>query len=112
MSQNDNFLDYVPEKAIAWQLDDQGRVFLIKPKTGNRLLKRLIQLAGRNQDFHIHLDELGSAAWLQTDGRRSVQQISQLLQERFGARVEPAVERVCQFFALMKHNRFVELRKK
>ena len=54
----------------------KGSVYLIKEKTKNKLLKKIIGWLGRSQDFHIHLDELGSAAWLAADGRRTILEIA------------------------------------
>jgi hypothetical protein len=72
MDKKDNFLEYVPVQNCPWGTDDKGKVYLIKEKTKNKLLKKIIGWLGRSQDFHIHLDELGSAAWVAPDGSRSI----------------------------------------
>lgn len=107
MEQNDNFLEYVPMRNCPWDRDKDGRVFLIKEKTKNRLLKKAIGWLGRSQDFHIHLDELGSAAWLQADGGRTILEIGAILKAEFAGRIEPAEQRLAKFFAMLARDGFV-----
>ena len=107
MEKKDNILDYVPLQNCQWGTDEKGKVYLIKEKTKNKLLKKIIGWLGRSQDFHIHLDELGSAAWLQVDGQRTILAISLILKQTFAEKVEPAETRLAHFFALLVRDRFV-----
>jgi hypothetical protein len=108
---SDNFLEYVPERTIEWALDEKGRVYLIKRKSKNRIIRWLIDRFGRSQFFHIHLDEIGSEAWSLAGGDLSLLEISRRLRGKLGARIEPAEQRVAQFFAVLKKNGFVDLNK-
>jgi hypothetical protein len=108
---SDNFLELIPERAIEWALDEKGRVYLIKEKSKNRIIRRLIDWFGRSRFFHIHLDEIGSEAWRLADGNLRLLEISRRLREKLGARIEPAEERVARFFAVLKKNGFVDLKK-
>ena len=81
MENKDNILDYVPVQNCPWDKDEKGKVYLIKEKTKSKLLKKIIGWLGRSQDFHIHLDELGTAAWLQADGQRTILEISAILRQ-------------------------------
>jgi hypothetical protein len=110
MEKKDNFLEYVPVQSCPWGKDEKGRVYLIKEKTRRKWLKKIIGWIGRSQDFHIHLDELGSAAWLATDGRRTILDISQTLQQGTAARIEQAEPRLAKFFALLARDGFVQWR--
>jgi hypothetical protein len=107
MENKDNILDYVPVQNCQWDMDGKGHVFLIKEKTKNKLLKKIIGWLGRCQDFHIHLDELGSAAWLQADGQRTILEIGVILRQTLAAKIEPAETRLAQFFAMLARDRFV-----
>lgn len=107
MENKDNILDYIPIQNCPWGNDDKGKVYLIREKTKNKLLKKIIGWLGRNQDFHIHLDDLGSVAWRETDGQRSILQISAILKQEFAAKVEPAEPRLAHFFALLARDGFV-----
>lgn len=111
-SERPNLLDFIPEHAIEWQSEGEQRVYLIKEKSRSRIVKKMIDWLHRSQFFHIHLDELGSAAWLEADGNRTIWEISQVLRERFGERAEPCAERVAHFFSLLYRNRFVSWKNK
>ena len=117
MEKKDNFLEYVPVQNCPWDKDETGRVYLIREKTKNKLLKKIIGGLGRSQDFHIHLDELGSAAWLATDGQRTILEISAVLKQvgtgmtpPDGAVIEQAEGRLAKFFALLARDGFVRWR--
>jgi hypothetical protein len=107
MENKDNILDYIPIQNCPWGTDEKGKVYLIREKTRNRLLKKIIGWLGRSQDFHIHLDELGTAAWLQADGRRTILEISAVLRQALAAKIEPAETRLARFFAQLARDRFV-----
>jgi len=107
MEKKDNILDYVPVQNCQWATGEKGKVYLIKEKTKNKLLKKIIGWLGRSQDFHIHLDELGTAAWLQTDGQRDILAISLILKQTFAEKTEQAETRLAHFFALLARDRFV-----
>jgi hypothetical protein len=107
MENKDNILDYVPVLNCPWELDKDGKVYLIKEKTRRKILKKIIGWIGRSQDFHIHLDDLGSAAWLQADGRRTVLEVSAILRRNFADKVEPAEQRLARFFAMLAKDGFV-----
>jgi hypothetical protein len=107
MEKKDNFLDYVPVLNCPWDKDGNGRVYLIKEKTRNKLLKKIIGWVGRSQEFHIHLDEPGSAAWLAVDGRRSILDISVLLRQGSGDGLAQAEPRLAKFFAMLARDKFI-----
>jgi hypothetical protein len=107
MENKDNILDYIPLQNCQWGTDEKGHVFLIKEKTKNKLLKKVIGWLGRSQDFHIHLDELGTAAWLHTDGQRTILEIGAILRLELAEKIEPAEIRLARFFAMLARDRFV-----
>ncbi len=110
MNKGKNFLDYIPVKNIDWKQDEEGKVYLIKERTKNKLLKKLIDRFKRDQYFYIHLDDLGTAAWLAIDDKRTVLQISQILETQFsdgGEQFEQAEQRVSHFMGMMKRNEFI-----
>lgn len=103
----ENYLDRIPVKNIDWEKDEQGKVYLVKEKTRNKLLKKIIDLFDRRQFFYIHLDDLGTAAWLLCDGRRSIFEISRQMQTEKGETFNQAEIRVAQFFAMLNKNKFI-----
>jgi len=107
MEKKDNFLDYVPVQNCPWGTDEKGKVYLIKEKSKNKLLKKIISVLGRKQDFHIHLDELGTAAWLEADGKKTILEIGTALKPVFGEKIAPAEQRLARFFAMLARDLFV-----
>ncbi len=108
MNNEKNFLDYIPVRNIDWKQDEEGKVYLIKEKTKNKILKKLIGWFNRSQFFYIHYDDLGTAAWLAIDGRRTVAQISQIMKEKFGEDLEQSDQRVSHFMGISKRNDFID----
>ena len=104
-----NFLDYIPVQKIPWDTDDKGKVYLIKEKTKQKWLKKVIDWVGKNQNFHIHLDETGSFVWRAIDGKTTVHQIVLRLKEHFGENFKQPEQRVSFFLGMMKKNKFVDL---
>jgi hypothetical protein len=104
----DNFLDYIPVRKIEWQQDENGRVYLIKEKTRNKLLKKIIDFFNKSQFFRIHLDRIGSSAWLLIDGKRSIYDIHREMKAEFGEEFHQSEQRLCFFFAMLKKNKFLD----
>lgn len=106
----DNFLDYVPVRKVEWEREENGKVYLIKEKSKNKLMKKIIDLFNKSQFFNIHLDKLGTSAWLLIDGKRSVYEINEKMKEEFGEDLYQAEQRLCLFFTLLKKNKFVDFK--
>ncbi len=107
MKKNDNILEYIPLRNCLFGTDDKGRVYLVKEKTKSKLLKKIILALGRSQEFHIHLDELGTAAWLAVDGRRTILEIAAGLKSAAGGAVDQAEPRLAKFFAMLARDGFI-----
>lgn len=54
----------------------------------------LAWLRSKAKSRSVRLDEVGSLAWNQLDGRRTVGEVAAVLREQFGERVEPVEERL------------------
>ncbi|MCX6557331.1 MAG: hypothetical protein NTW95_07895 [Candidatus Aminicenantes bacterium] len=107
MEKKDNILDYVPIQNCPSGTDEKGQVYLIKEKTKNKLLKKIIGWLGRSQDFHIHLDGLGSAAWLAADGSRTILAIGAAMKKEQAGGAEGLELRLAKFFAMLARDGFV-----
>jgi len=108
MKKEENFLDYIPVKNIEWAQDDEGRVFLTKERTKNKLLRKMIDWFNRSQVIYIHLDEQGTAAWLAIDGQRTVEKICRVMEEQFGEKMVQPEERLSFFMGMLKRNNFID----
>ena len=74
-----NYLDLVPHIAegLVWKSDEENNVTLEIENKGlfNRIAQKVFK---KPKISYIHLDELGSFAWLLIDGKSTVSQIAVL----------------------------------
>ena len=57
----------------------------------------------------IDLDEIGSFVWLQIDGKKTVGEITNIAEEHFKEKIEPASERIELFIKQMFKNKLISL---
>jgi hypothetical protein len=103
-----NFLDYIPVRKVDWGRGKKAKVYLLKEKTKNKSMNKLIDLLNMNRHVKIYLDELGASAWLLIDGKRNVHEISEQMKVDFGEDLTQAQQRVIFFFVLLKKNKFID----
>ena len=72
-------------------------------------MKKAIALFHANQFINIHLDQLGTSAWLLIDGKRTIRRISEKMKTEFGEDLQQLDERLGFFFSLLKKNNFIDL---
>ncbi len=105
------YSDQRPEKNIDWKKGDDGKIYLLKEKSRNRIMKRIIDLFGKDQFFRIHLDDTGTLVWKNIDGRNSIKEITDVVKkEKGGESFLNAERRVEHFIALMLKNKFIKIR--
>lgn len=90
-------MDWIPIRLIAWEENPEGRVTLFKRKFKQDWLTRLVYRMGKDPDLKIHLDEYGSLVWIACDGKKTVWQICQILQEQVDKRDDSFPQRTMQF---------------
>jgi hypothetical protein len=105
-----NYLEMTPIRVHDHTFSDDGRVTLIVPKFKRAFLRKWLIPPRRSQDFHIHLDELGSATWLEIDGHSTVKEICDRLMAKYGEKIEPVERRVTKFLTLLYDQRYITFR--
>lgn len=104
-----NFLDFRPSRNVKyqWKINKKDRVIVQVIHGGffSRLAQWFFRMPKRSL---IELDELGSYIWNRIDGEHTVYEISQKVKEEFGEAAEPVINRVVQFFRILKRHRFIE----
>ena len=95
--QNTNTMDLTPIKLFAEEVDKENLVTVIVPKFKNTFAKKYIVPKLKSADFRINLEKFGSAVWMNIDGNKKVQEIIQIVSEKFGDEIQPSVERVSKF---------------
>ncbi len=96
-----NLLDVVPRRVVAYERADDGTVVLLEPKFPTGLLGRFLQPRLSRPFFRIDLDEIGSQVWDALDGRRTVRQVAELLDEQHGADFDPDRSRLVLYLRTM-----------
>lgn len=103
-----NYMDFIPMKnpAFHWELNDKGRVVIDEPNTGffNRIAQRFFH---RPKVSHISLDGYGSYIWKLIDGKNTMYDISEEVKAHFGKKAEPLLNRLVEFFRILKSHDFI-----
>jgi hypothetical protein len=100
-------LDVVPQKNADWDLGDENRVRIKRPKFRNQTIQNLLTPFMNRPDYSVNLDEIGSATWQEIDGNQTIYQISLKLKAQFGERIEPVFERTGEFFRTLHASHLV-----
>ncbi len=103
-----NLLDLIPERTHEWITTDDGKVKILVPKYGRNAVGAWLARHLQQPYIYIQLDDIGTAVWLACDGRATVQQIGQKLQQQFGKNIEPVFERLGMFFKQLEQNKFIK----
>jgi hypothetical protein len=98
----------VPRTCVGCEVDGAGVVKLLVPRFRARWMQWL-QKRLRKPHIRVALDEIGSAVWQLIDGRRTVVEIGEELERRFGEKLHPTHERLGMYFGILRRNRFVEI---
>lgn len=102
-----NLLDLRPHRLFEHELEDR-RVTVLIPKYRSRWMQWLQRRLARPY-WKLHLDEIGTAVWLECDGRRTVAEIGSHLKDEFGEAVEPIWQRLPAFLRQMRSGKLIEL---
>lgn len=106
-----NYLDLVPKIAegLVWNSNEENIVTLEIENRGlfNRIAQKVFK---KPKISYIHLDELGSYAWLLIDGESNVSQIAVPFKEHFGEKAEPLYEKLVKYFEILKSYNFITLK--
>ncbi len=101
-----NYLDATPIRNCEFETNETGIVTLVIPKFKNKKFNDFM-LGPRKRYFRLTLEELGSAVWLQIDGRTKVSDICTKVYEICGEKIMPAEERVTKFLTTLYESRYI-----
>lgn len=102
-----NYLELTPAVKHTHEIRSDGMINVLIPRFTNSIAKTLFQPAKKSTYIKANLDEFGSATWLLIDGSKKVNQIADLLLEKFGERIEPVNERLTMFLTHLYKNGFI-----
>ncbi len=104
-----NYLSFVPQKAVAWKSDDSDMVTLEKENKGiaNRIAQKLLK---KPKVSYIHLDEFGSFVWLAINGESDIEAIGNVVDAHFGEKAAPLYERLAKYFQVLESYGFIKMK--
>ena len=102
-----NLLELVPCRMIEYDADENVIVTLQAPRFKSDFMRKWLQPRLKRPYLRVTLDEIGSSVWMLCDGRRKIKDIAEIMQRRFGEKIEPCYERLGLFFQQLEHARFI-----
>ena len=103
------FWSACPRRRLGWQEEGDGRCVVLRPKLGGSRAGRWLAARLGDPFYRIRLDDVGTFIWKACDGEASLTVILGRLRDTFGARVEPADERLGRFVQTMRRSRMIDM---
>lgn len=103
-----NLLDLIPKRVMRFEESDDGLITIYKPKFKNKLMAKFITSKLKSPDYKVNLDQFGSFVWKQCDGKNTVEQIGELLKQKFEGDIEPVYDRLAVFIQSLARYKFIE----
>ena len=107
-----NYMDSIFEHNpnLKWnisEVESSSRVVLDVENTGffNKIAQKFFN---RPKVSHIWLDEYGSTLWQLLDGKNSVFDVVNLMNEKFPSETDKMLNRVISFFHTLQVNKFIQ----
>ena len=104
----DQWLDLYPIRQYQYETSQDGKITVMVPHSENWLTKKILP-APKKPAQQIRLDELGSFVWNHCDGKNSVREICNILEEKFKDRADSAQERTVLFVQQMYQQNFIKV---
>ncbi len=104
---NKNFLLKVPtiSQDISWNMENEKIVITVENRgIANRLMQMLIK---KPKSSKIHLDEMGSFVWVNIDGKKTIFDISNEVNKKFGQSAQPLYLRIEKYFKSLYDCHFI-----
>ncbi|MDH7604457.1 MAG: PqqD family protein [Melioribacter sp.] len=102
-----NYLELTPVHLMKYESDENNFVTIHIPKFNSSFSFKYIMPRLKNPFIKLKLDELGSAAWLEIDGKKKVLEIADRLTQKFGSKVQPVEERLTKFLTQLYEQRLI-----
>jgi hypothetical protein len=104
-----NYLDKIPSRSekYDWEVDEHQEVTILVENKGP--LNRIAQMFLKKPKFsQVQLEEVGSFIWFRMDGKRSVNEIAQLMQQELGEEAEQLDDRLVRNLQTLKSHGFIQ----
>jgi hypothetical protein len=102
-----NYLELTPVRNYDHEVENNGLVYVLVPKFDIKFLDKIMSGFIKSRFFKAKLDEFGTETWLEIDGTKSVQMISEHLHQKFGDNINPVNERLTKFLSQLHNYNFI-----
>jgi hypothetical protein len=99
-------LELTPVKLQEFETAENGIITVLIPRFKWSVVHNYMVKNGRDPNFRLDLDEIGSEVWMSIDGRRKVKEVGEKVKETLGDRIEPR-ERHVKFISMMYQNKII-----
>ena len=99
-----------PIKRVKESVESNGdlkRYTLERPRFTRGILAKILLPHLRKTSFKVHLDEIGSFVWERCDGTHTLEEIAEAMDQTFGARVNPAHQRLLLFIRELERGEMI-----
>ena len=102
-----NYLELTPVRNYEHLVEENGLVSVFVPKFDIKWIDKIMSKIIKSRFFKAKLDEFGTETWLEMDGTKSVQFISNRLSQKFGEKIYPVDERLTKFLSELYKYSFI-----
>jgi hypothetical protein len=102
-----NYLELTPKRIYDHEVEVSGKVSVLVPKFKNKFLVNFLMPRLKSPYIKAKLDDFGSLIWIEMDGTKNVNSISQSLTLKFGEKVQPVNERLTKFLTQLYQYNFI-----
>lgn len=105
---SENYLDRKPSRSqhLVWSIDDKGVVTLEIENTGifNRIAQKCFH---KPKITYVHLDAMGSFLWPLLDGEKTIADLGNDVDAKFGEEAYPLYERLAKYMQILDSYGFI-----
>lgn len=108
---DESIAQFIPLHACEFEVNE-GIVTALFKKESKSFLDKILFRKINKVPSKIDFDEIGSFVWQQIDGIKTVEELTETSKKYFGAKIEPASERIEMFIRELAGTKLITLYKK
>lgn len=105
-----NYLELTPFRRYSHESREDNLITVLTPRFENKFLATYLRNPLKPVFVKTKLDALGSAAWIEIDGTRTVREICSVLTEKLGDKISPCEERVTRYLTMLYLDKFISFK--
>lgn len=104
-------INQIPVRNAESYFDDKKKIYVLKMYHKGLNHKIAQKFFKKPKYSNIRLDELGSLVWESIDGENSIEDIANIIDEKYGAKADPLYKRLFKYLILLEKNKFIVIKK-